>query len=329
MSGYSRDSFHVLFNMDEFQFSMRGLKILLTAFIVLHLIAAFLAPAAYKAMIWWNASWPNSLNDYLIGKPFPEYFDRARILLMLLSLPWLFIQCRLLSARKLGYSGDFPWYTYFLRFYMVGVIWAVCVLGILLSVGVVAVESSLTFGGLMIGLFVAFLAAFLIGSMEELMFRGLFFRMFYTAFTPAISVFLSSLFFAYVHFKQPKGLWDYDTLPAEVGWLDGLSVGFRVLTGITVNFDLVLFLNLSLLGYVLTVVFMKTKSLWAAVGLHAGLVTPISFFMKIAVRDLDQQSLWWGTFRLADGYFSTACLLFIAVYFSRLYRPRQPSGFSF
>lgn len=329
MSGFQRDSYHVLFNLDEYRYSFRGLKILLLAFVVLHLIAAGLAPAAYKAMLWWNTHYPNNLNTYLIGKPFPEYFDRARLLLLLLSIPWMFFQTRLLSARKLGYSSDRPWYVYFGLFYMVGLIWAVVVLGILISVDAVAVKSSLGFGTLLGGLIMAFLAAFLIGSMEELVFRSLFFRMFYTALTPMVSVILSSMFFAYMHFKQPRGLWDYDTPPADVTWLDGFPVGFYVLFGIAVNFDLVLFLNLTLVGYCLTVVFMKTRSLWAAVGLHAGWVTPISLFMDIAVRDVDKHSLWWGTFRLADGYFTTTCLLFIAIYFTKFYTPKKQTGFRF
>jgi membrane protease YdiL (CAAX protease family) len=329
MSGFHRDNYHVLFSLDEYRYSFRGLKILLVIFVVLHLMAAVLAPAAYKTILWWNVSSPNSLNEYLIGKPFPQYFDQARILLLLLSIPWLFIQCRLLSARKLGYTCDRPWYSMFFRFYMAGLVWAVVVLGILISVGAVEMEGSLSFGALLAGLIGAFLAAFLIGSFEELVFRSLFFRMFYTALTPMVSFIFSSMFFAYLHFKKPIGLWDYNTPPADVGWLDGFTAGFWVLFGIVENFDLVLFLNLTLVGYILTVVFVKTRSLWAAVGLHAGWVTPILLFMDIAVRDLDKHSLWWGTFRLSDGYFATVCLLLIAIYFSGFYTPKQPSGFAF
>jgi membrane protease YdiL (CAAX protease family) len=328
MSGFSRDSSHVLFNLDEYRYSFRGLKILVIAFIALHLMAAVLAPAVYKGMVWWYSHFPNTLSVYFIGKPFPEYFNFTRTLLLLLTIPWMFIQCRLLSAPKLGYAGNFPWYSYFLRFYMVGLVWAVFVVGILIAVGAAEVERSLTFWALLGGLVLAFLVAVVVGSLKELVFRSLVFRMFYTALTPMISVIFSSMFFAYCFFKQPNGLWDYETPPADVSWLDGFTVAFWVIAGIVVNFKLVLFLNLMLVGYTLTVVFMRTRSLWAAVGLHAGWVTPISLFMDIAVRDLDKQSLWWGTFRLADGYFTTACLLLIALYFSSLYKPRQATGYS-
>lgn len=329
MAGFKRDSFHVLFNLDEYRFSFRGLLLLLIAFVGFHFLAAILAPAFYKLVIVWNALSPNSLNTYLIGKPFPEFYDRTRILLLLLSIPWLFMQCRLLSGRKLGFVGDFPWYSTFLRFYMVGLVWSVAVLGILMIAGAVAIKSSLSFWSLLAGLAGAFISAMIIGILEELIFRSLFFRMFYTALAPMISVILSSLFFAYMHFKHPSGLWDYNTPPAEVSWLDGFPVGFYVIFGIVVNFKLVLFLNLTLVGYVLTVVFMKTRSLWSSIGLHAGWVTPISLFMHIAVRNIDKHSAWWGTFRLADGYFTSFCLLLIAFYFSRIYKPREPSSFTF
>ncbi|MDA0347394.1 MAG: CPBP family intramembrane metalloprotease [Verrucomicrobia bacterium] len=328
MSGFSRDSFHVLFNGDEYQFSLKGLKVLVVAMLLLHLIAALLAPAAYKTILWWNVHFPNSLNESLIAKPFPVYFDRARWFVLLLSIPWMFIQCRLLSFRKIGYSGNYPWISYFLRFYMLGLIGAVCVFGILIAAGVVEVASSLSFGALLWGMVMAFVAALILASFEELVFRGLLFRMFYTAFTPIISVVFSSLFFAYLHFKDPIGLWDYDMPPADVSWFDGLTTGFWVLAGIVVNFDLVLFLNLSLVGFILTVVFLKSRSLWAAVGLHAGWVTPILLFTRIAAPDAGTHSLWWGSFRLTDGYFVTVCLLILAIYFSLIYNPRTPSGYS-
>lgn len=328
MSGFSRDGFHVLFNKDEYQFSFRGLKILMVAFLVLHLIAAILAPAAYKSAVWWTTHFPNTLNTRLSGISFPEYFHRIRLLLLVLSIPWLFIQCRLLSVKKIGFSGEFPWYSSFLRFYMVGLISTVCVLGILISVGVVEIESSLTFWGLFGGLIAAFLGAFLIGSFEELVFRSLLFRMFYTAFTPVIGIVLSSMFFAYLHFKQPLGLWDYNTPPADVTWLDGFSVGLWVLAGVVVNFDIVLYLNLALVGYILTVVFMKSRSLWAVVGLHAGWITPISLFMEVAVSNEVETSIWWGSVRLTDGFFTTTCLIVFAFYFTSIYKPRVPSGYS-
>ncbi len=328
MSGFSRDGFHVLFNKDEYQYSFRGLKILMVAFLALHLLAAVLAPAAYKSFVWWNIHFPNVLNAHLASIPFPVYFDRIRLVLLVFSIPWLCIQCRLLSFRKLGYAGDFPWYSFFLRFYMIGLIWAVFVLGVLISVGALEVESSLTFWGLFGGLITAFLAALWIASLGELVFRSLLFRMFYTAFTPVISVVLSSMFFAYLHFKEPLGLWNYDTPPADVTWLDGFSVGFGVITGIVGHFDFVLFLNLTFVGYILTLVFLKTRSLWAAVGLHAGWVTPILLFLKIAVRDGVEPSLWWGSFRLVDGLFTTTCLLFFAFYYTRVYKARLPTGYS-
>ena len=328
MSGFQRDSHHVLFNLDEFRYSFKGLKILFLAFVVIHLIAALVAPAVYKMILWWNVHFPNQLNAYLIGKPFPEYFDRARYFFLLLSIPWIIFQVRLLSSRKLGYAGDRPWFAYFGSFYMFGLISAVIVLGILISVDAVAIEGSLGFGTLLWGLITAFVAAFFIASLKELIFRSVFFRMFYTALTPMVSVVLSSMFFAYLHFKQPHSLWDYEMPPSDVTWLDGFVAGFYILFGIVVSFNLVLFLNLTLVGYCLTVVFMKTRSLWAAVGLHAGWVTPISLFMEIAVRDVDKQSLWWGTYRLSDGIFTTVFLLLLAVYFTKIYRPKQPTGFT-
>jgi membrane protease YdiL (CAAX protease family) len=144
-----------------------------------------------------------------------------------------------------------------------------------------------------------------------------------------VSVILSSLFFAYLNVKQPVELWNYDTPPSDVTWLDGLPIGFWAITGIVAKFNLVVFLNLALIGYVMTVIFMKSRSLWAAVGLHAGWATPILLLANIATHDLDKPSLWWGTYRLADGFFTTVCLCFVAFYVTRFYIPRKRTGFTF
>ena len=304
---------------------MRGLKILAVAFVVIHLLAAVFSPFVYQLVLSWSIHFPNRLNTYLIGKPFPEFYDRIRLLFLLLSVPWMFIQCRLLSATKLGYRSAFPWYSNFLRWYMTGLIWAICVVGLLTFIGVVQFKSSLSFWALFAGLLSAFISAVIIGSMEEPIFRSLFFRMFYTAFTPAVSLVLSAMFFAYMHFKQPHGLWDYNTPPEDVVWLDGLKVAWWVIVGILYNFDLVLFLNLTLVGYTLCLVFMRTKSLWAAIGLHAGWVTSIGWVNKIVVSmDPESFSLWWGSHRVADGYFCSISLLLFAVYLTLFYKPRRP-----
>ncbi|MBH53349.1 MAG: hypothetical protein CMI18_03265 [Opitutaceae bacterium] len=328
MSAFSRDSYHMLFNMDEFQYSMRGLKILLIAFVLFHLLAGLVSPLAYKLVFAIQASFPNSVTEYLTGKPFPEYYDRGRYLFLLLSLPWMFAKCHMFSAIKLGYRSTFSWHSNFLRWYLAGLIWATCVFGLLTALGHVQFQPSLSFGTLLIGLVLSFLSAFAIGSIEEVVFRGLFFRMFYTAFAPLFSIVLSSLFFAYLHFKNPVGLWDFSTPPEEVQLMDGLIVGWYVIIGIVYNFDLVLFLNLSLVGVTLTIVFMRTKSLWAAIGLHAGWVTSVLWISKIALRtDEELAAEWWGSYRLLDGYFCTFSLLIFAVFLSLFYKPRQQKRF--
>ena len=329
MSGFQRDSFHVLFNLDEFRFSLRGLKILSVAFLGVHLVAGVVSPLFYKAVVLWNTVSPNSFNGWLVSRQFPEYYDRLRVLFFLLVIPWMLLQCRLLSVRKLGYRADFPWYTHFLRFYLGGAVSIVVVLTTLLGIGVIHFVEPLSVSSLVVGFLLAFLAAFFAGSIEELIFRSLFFRMFYTAFTPVLSVVLSSLFFAYMHFKEPEGLWDYSTAPTDVVFSDGLWMGFWVVTGIFTNFSLVLFLNYTLVGYLMTVVFMKTRSLWASIGLHAGWVTPLLWFRNMGALSSDSSSLWWGSYELVDGYFCTLLLLIFAVFLTRVYKPARPTGFSF
>jgi len=83
-------------------------------------------------------------------------------------------------------------------------------------------------------------SAILVGTIEEIVFRGLVLRLFYTAtIYPWLALILSSLFFAYVHFKIPPGEW---MKVSSVYWNTGLWAAYWMVTGIAADFELKRFL---------------------------------------------------------------------------------------
>ncbi len=323
MSLFARESYHILFNLDKFGYSWKGLKILLIWFFGSLFFAAILSPFAYGFVIWWHTNFPNDLNTYLTEKPFPQYFDRLRWLAALLAIPWMISQCRLLSSWKLGFISEYPWHRNFGRFLLIGFCGVALVVALHQLVGASTFREGLTLGFVIEKILFSFLAAVLVALGEELVFRAVVLRMFYTAFIPVAGVLLSALFFAFLHFKMSANLWDPGTEAAGV--VDGLYVALWTVLGITQQFSLVTFLNLTLVGYILSVVFMRTRSLWASIGLHAGWVTLILSYSHIGETPSGNTSVWWGSHRIADGYLCLVVLLIIAWVVTSLNHPRWRS----
>ena len=319
MSLFSRDRFHILFHPDVHRHRWKGLKILLIWFFGSLVVAAILSPLAYQFAHWWHAHFPNDMTAYLTQKSLPRYFDRLRWLVALATFPWVIHQCGLVSARKLGFKSRLPFYRYFGWYFFLGMAGIAGLVALHQVVGASTFREGLTAGYILNKILISFLAALLVALGEELVFRAVVLRMFYTAFIPMVAVALSAMFFAYLHFDMPSHLWAPDT--QGPGIADGFHVALWTVIGITQSFSPVLFLNLTLVGYILAVVFMRTRSLWSCVGLHAGWVTLIMSYSHFGETPLGDGSLWWGSHRLADGYLCLGFLLIFAWVVTALKHP--------
>lgn len=310
MSLFSRDPFHVLFHAEGHRYRWKGLKILFLWFIGTLAVAAILSPLAYQFAFWWHAHYPNDLTAYLTEKPLPRYFDRLRWLIALASFPWVIYQCGLVTARKLGFKSRHPFYLIFGRYFFLGMGSVAALIALQQAAGASTFQEGLTVGFVLNKILNSFLAALLVALGEELVFRAAVLRMFYSAFIPVVAVALTALFFAYLHFDMPSHLWVTDT--QSPGIADGFYVAFWTLLGITQSFSPVLFLNLVVVGYILSVVFLRTRSLWSSIGLHAGWVTLVLSYSHLGETSVSGSSLWWGSHRLADGYLCFGMLLLTA-----------------
>lgn len=323
MSLFSRDRFHILFYAEVHRYGWKGLKVLSIWFFGSLVAAAILSPLAYQFTLWWHAHSPSDLTVYLTEKPLPNYFDRLRWLIALATFPWVVLQCGLASSRKLGLKSRLPFYHYFGWYFFLGVASIAGLVAVQQWVGASTFRDGLTAGFVLNTILISFLAALLVALGEELVFRAVVLRMFYTAFLPVVSVVLSALFFAYLHFDMPDHLWAaHNQSPEGPGMTDGFYVAFWTVFGITRSFSPLLFLNLTLVGYILTVVFMRTRSLWASIGLHAGWVTLILSYSHLGETPLGDSSPWWGSHRLADGFLCLAFLLSTAWVVTALKHPR-------
>jgi len=322
MNLFTRQAYHVLFDSDEYRYSLRGLGILFVVYLGALAFSALVSPWVYQFVQLLHHNYDAQLWNYLANKSYPDFFDRLRWPLVLIGLPWMFLQCRLVTARRIGFKAERPWHHYFVRYFTFGVASLLIVIILQVSLGHTTGKEALSMFKIATRVFSGVFAACLIGILEETIFRGLIFRMFYTATQPVPAIILASTFFAYTHFKMPDELWTV-TDPSQVGFLSGWYVAWWTLAGIFKNFQLLLFLNLSIIGYILIAVFIRTRSLWACIGLHAGWVSLALTYKKLFRITGEQVSPFWGSNALADGWLTTCFLLSVAIWFTLFHRSRR------
>lgn len=290
---------------------MRGVALLLLVYFGSLLIAAVLAPPVYFAVQWLA---PDS---WLAGKSFEDYFDRLRWLPVLAGLPFLVRACGLWSFDRLGVGCQAYDRHLFLRGFFAGVfmLTAVLVPQLLLSPWRWEPDSAWK---VISTLGLSLLGAVLVALIEEMVFRGLIFRIFYTATRyVGLALVFSAVFFAYTHFKVPgEVLAEFE---GPVGWTTGFWVAGWTIIGIGVNFEWVPFANLTALGLILAILFLRSGRLALSIGLHSGLV-----FFLLSYRRLvdilpfppgDRDLRWfWGSDKITDGVW--ALILLALVLFS-------------
>lgn len=300
----------LLFGLTGGQTSARGVILLLLVYFGSLLIAAMLAPPVYFVVQWLA---PDS---YLGGKSFADYFDRLRWLPVLIGLPLLVRVCGLWSFDRLGISCRPADFRQVGRGFIAGVLMlsVVIIPQLMFSPWQWKPDST---GAVMMIIGLSLLGAVLVSLLEEIVFRGLAVRIFYTATRfVGLAIVLSAVFFAYTHFKLPGEVWD--RFDGTIGWTTGFWVAGWTVVGITVNFDWIPFLNLIVLGLILAILFLRSGRLGSCIGLHAGLVFILLSYRRMVdilpfppgTHDL---RWFWGSDKIIDGLWTFILLALILV----------------
>ena len=320
-----REREFILFGLSPDDRSWRGVGLLAVVLLGTLVIAAIVSPWIYWGVLAWAKAAPNELNLYLAEKDFPRYFDRLRWLSVILFLPWLLKRCGLLSWTSLGYASSRSDWRSAMNWFGVGL--AMLALTAVVQTFTVGlnIKLSLISGEFIAVLMIGLMSGLLVAFVEETVFRGVVFRMFYTAISPIAAVIVSALLFAVLHFKK---------IPGSVGIEDtvslgsGFYVGFWVLLSVFMTFEIFKFINLFFVGLMLNFLFLKSRSLLPCIGLHAGWVFFRSVYRKFAETNNDAPVFIWGSETVIDGVFPTLIMgIFVLVLGYRYYHeaPRPES----
>ena len=144
--------------------------------------------------------------------------------------------------------------------------------------------------------------------LEEVLFRGLLFGVWRRNGGLWGAVIGSSLLFSLVHFVRPEPVVGV----AHPHWYSGILLLPHMLRPVHATFHyLPLMVTLFLMGVGLCLIVERSKSLWPAIGLHAGWIAALRGFDMWLVRNPDRFPFWFGgTEGMAKSY---ATLVFALV----------------
>lgn len=236
---------------------------------------------------------------------FQKYFNRA-VLIAALALLWPTIRSlRIQGVRELGLEPDRQWRRHFL----IGFAVAAAAVGAMAAAYIMFdvyhwKKPRLPWESLP----KLALSALVVAVLEEALFRGALLGLFRRTLRPYPALVLVTALYAVLHFLKP----DDELQIAQVGWLSG----FEVLPHTFHQFAdpvalLAGFTTLFVLGWLLGYTTLKTRALWMAIGLHAGVVFVKMSFSKFTKRDLE--ALPWIGQELQIGLVPVAVLCLAGV----------------
>lgn len=208
-------------------------------------LAAWATPWVAVAL---HHNWPNITEARI--------FDRLRMAGLLLALPILWRWAGLRSWGQLGWG---KWHTGGLL--MLAGAASVCVLGFVEIAGKYTIptfSAAELWGWVLKGLGMGIGVALL----EEIIFRGIFQRIWVKGAGKWTGVVAASLLFAWLH-GRPEG--------TNHSW----ELALKYASTWPANLPLMTFVNLALLGGVTGVLYERSKTLWWPIGLHAGVVAAV------------------------------------------------------
>ncbi|MDR1457212.1 MAG: CPBP family intramembrane metalloprotease [Puniceicoccales bacterium] len=268
-------------------------------------ITIFLAPMVQKLLWIYHFSNPSPWTNYLVRKPFGKIFDRTCWIPLFFGIFYLLKKTRLLSLRRLGicwkYRGQ--WLIFF-------------VLGALLSLVICLAQlatTQWTFGEKSAASILAKAvgSAFLVSTLEEIVFRALIPRLIYNAAGAIFALIISSAFFAHVHFKIPSDVGNF--YGASISISQSSSVGLAYLTSIGASFRCIPYFSLLALGGLLVMLNYRFSNLMASMGFHCGLVFILLLYRGAIHITADSTSKFLGSNQLIDS--PLALLLLWALFF--------------
>ena len=251
---------------------------------IVNIVAYFLGVVLLGALL---APWLHAAGQFVAGHgllpflstvEFQKYFNRALLVCAIVLLWPLARSLGMRSWSQLGLTRDRRWWQRFLAGFAIASLCVAAMAWGYVGADLYRWKTDPPFEKLP----PLFLSALVVALIEETLFRGFLLGIFQRAFRTLPALFSVTLIFAAVHFLKP----DESVRITDVRWFSGLALiphlfhqfaePMTVLAGFTTLF---------VLGWILGDATLRTRSLWMAIGLHAGIVFVKMSFSKMTKRD--------------------------------------------
>ncbi len=288
------------------------------------LLGALLAPPLF-----WGANWlaGHGIFPVLAEFKFQKFFNRAALIAALLLL-WPAIRwLRIGGWRDLGIEPDPRWGRHLLGGFLIAGFAVAAMAFAYVQLGIYRIRADIEWGKVPLVL----LSAITVGFLEEALFRGAILGLVRRSLARYAALFWVTALFAIVHFLKPDESFDL----AEVGWLSGLALIPHTFHQFAEPMALLAgFTTLFMLGWLCGDATLRTRALWASIGLHTGVVfvkMSFSVMAKFAVKTKHRDSyLPWVDDQFETGLVPVGVLLlaWLAVVLWLTYenRPRAATG---
>ncbi len=273
------------------------------------LLSAFLAPLVKWFFLLFSpyCAVCSSLSEYELHRVLSRIFMIGIFLFLFLFRKLLFVG-KGLFAPVYFQSGAGKWF-------LIGFALGVATLALQVLLAVIFDARSVNVAGFEWGRFAqkalkAFFSASLIGVIEEFIFRGVLYGKINRARSFWMALLISSLIYSTAHFFRPKDIAPIDNLTI---W-SGFVVLGQILTPFAEPDFIYEAVGLFLVGVCLVFAYRYSKSLYFAIGLHAGWVFVIKMDGMFVARTLPDLISLWGSSNIVGGIYTWLLLVIIAVF---------------
>jgi membrane protease YdiL (CAAX protease family) len=253
---------------------LKDIAKILGYFVATIVLGAILAPPLY-----WGGQWLATLGvmEFLSETEFQKFFNRAMLVAAVVLL-WPTVKIlKIKGWRDLGLQKDpRPLFHFGIGFGIAALLVA-AMAGGYLYLEVYRWKNTLPWGTLP----KVALSAVTVAVLEEALFRGAILGLFRRTLSAYHALFWTTAIFAALHFLKP----DDDVIVSNVDWGSGFALVPHVFHQFSEPMMLAAgFTTLFVLGWMLGYATLKTRSLWMAIGLHAGVVFVKMGFSKFTKR---------------------------------------------
>jgi membrane protease YdiL (CAAX protease family) len=287
---------------------MRPIRALVIYIAVVFIGGALLAPWLYRLAQLFAHSFPQ-----VASAPFHRFLDRS---FLLFALAGLWPMLRSLGATSWRDTGIVPPYGQWNKLFgglLLGFISLAAVAAVAVGFGGRGVVQDLAAHTVVGIIFSAIGTAAVVGTLEEILFRGGIFgglrRVLYWPFALVIS----SVIYALVHFLERV------ELIGPVAWNSGLVLLPQKLGGLA-DFHALMpgFFSLTLVGLLLGLAYQRTGNLYFYICLHAGWIFWLKIYSALTVQTSQAATWFLGSGKMTDGWLAFFALAITLVVFKFL-----------